>query len=232
MKSRANSSRTSMTCARTAPSASARSRTSASSRPWPRSSVTATTSAPYVSASQRDRDRGVEPARVRQDDSFHRAPRLIACRQSRRKPLAPSAAASAARAADHQDRVVAGDRADDLRRAGPRSIATASGCACPAIGPQHEQLLDRLLACGGSRRPRARSCLRGSAPARSRRARAAGTRRRPARLTSPSSRMSRESVACVASMPRAAKLLAQLLLAGNRLRDRRVRGWRTAGMPS
>ena len=51
MKSRANSSRRSSTCARAAPSPSARSRASSSSLPWPRSIVTVTISARYCSAS-------------------------------------------------------------------------------------------------------------------------------------------------------------------------------------
>ena len=100
----------------------------------------------------RDGDRGVEAARIRQDDSFHDV-RLLGrvvfetLRQGGRRARA---------ARDDENRVVAGDGADGLGQ--PRTIERlGQRLRLAAAGPHHEQLLDALDAAAETRRPRARA---------------------------------------------------------------------------
>ena len=71
MYSRANSSLPSSTCARVAPSASARSRTIGQLAPLPQVQVTAMISAPYRSASHGMAIEVSSPPEYAEDDSLH-----------------------------------------------------------------------------------------------------------------------------------------------------------------
>src|SRR5258708_23481952 len=101
---------------RVAPTASARSRTSVSSRLWPRSSVTAMTSPPYCSASHAiatDVSRPPEYARTMRSmlDPLFLHPLIELTPERLRLVIAPTA---------HVYGVLAADRADHLRQ--PRAI--------------------------------------------------------------------------------------------------------------
>ena len=148
---RANSSRTSTTCARSAPVASARSRISSStSLPCPRSIVTAMISAPCRSASQ---GMAMDVSRFPQ---FAVTIRCTAGSPAwfvifRRVVLEPlDERGGAARAArDHENRVVAGDRADRLGQ--PRAIERlGQRLRLAAAGPDDDELLDAFDALRGT----------------------------------------------------------------------------------
>src|SRR5260221_8160661 len=138
MYSRANSSRTSSTCARAAPTASARSRTSVSSRPCPRSSVTAITSAPYCSASHAmaiDVSRPPEYARtIRSISTLPLDPLVELPREDLRLAIA---------AANHEDGVLAADRADHFRQ--PRPVdGFGQRLRLRRLGAQDDELLHHV----------------------------------------------------------------------------------------
>src|SRR5215471_4150702 len=138
MKSAANSSRASSTCARTAPAASALSRTSSSGRPCPRSSVTVTTSAP-----QRSRSHGIA-THVSNDPVNASTTRPVFTRRPSRfgvclEPLHERGGALAV-AADDENGVVASDGADGFVEL--RAVESfGEGLRLTAAGPQHDELL-------------------------------------------------------------------------------------------
>src|SRR5258707_798615 len=145
MYSRANSSRTSSTCARVAPTASARSRTSVSSRLWPRSSVTAMTSPPYCSASHAiatDVSRPPEYARTMRSmlDPLSLHPLIELTPERLRLVIAP---------ADHENGVLAADRADHLRQPGGID-RFGERRRLRRFGPEHDRLLNDVEAAQGA----------------------------------------------------------------------------------
>ena len=117
---------------RTAPVAIARSRIWLSSRPCPRSSVTAMTSALYCSLSQGMATDVSSPPEYARTIRLH----LHCSSSTRRNPattlhqLPRQRLGVAGVAGNHQNRVVAGERADDSSSFA-RSMASASGWACP-----------------------------------------------------------------------------------------------------
>src|SRR6266542_1934431 len=127
-----------MTCARTAPTASARSRTLVSSCPCPRSSVSVMISASCFSASQRIATEVSRPPEyARTIRRMLRGPPFL-------EPLREPGGIRCA-AANHQDRIVAGNRADDLRQ--PRAIDGDGQRLClPCVRLQNDQLIDDVVA--------------------------------------------------------------------------------------
>src|SRR5882672_3409458 len=147
-----------MTCARIAPTASARSRTFVSSCPCPRSSVTAMISASYLSASQRIATEVSSPPEYARTIRFisHSCRKkwlalsrtvpatFLMSRVSGRPPAFQSLrkARRVGRAAtDDEDRVVACNRADDLRQPGPID-RDSQWLRLPRVGLQHDELID------------------------------------------------------------------------------------------
>src|SRR4051812_41752136 len=139
-----------MTCARTAPMASARSRTLVRSSPWPRSRVTAMISAPYFSASH-----GMATD-VSSPPEYARTIRLIFNKPSRQwgrpsvrmfasRPDASKALPHRERCGIYKDRVVAGNGADDFRQ---RRAIDRHGqrLRLSGIGFQDHQLIDDVVA--------------------------------------------------------------------------------------
>ena len=124
-----------------------------------------------------------------------------------------------------EDRVLAGDRARDLRRARPCRSRRPAADASPA------RRVDRRAACRSapSRRPSAAAPPRAARAGRGRRRPAARRRGAPSpfrTFTSPSWAMSRETVACTASIPSLAERLGDL-----RLRRELAAAGRAGGSP-